>query len=99
MNGKFYLKIVLPLSKPALGANIILQFLFVWNEFGLALVLLNKPNMWTLQVELSKFAGQFMTPWNIIATGILCGMLPVLIIYMIFQKSFISGLTAGALKE
>jgi ABC-type glycerol-3-phosphate transport system permease component len=92
-------KVVVPLAKPALGANIILQFLFAWNEFGLALVLLNKPENFTLQVEISKFVGQYMTPWNIIAVAILCGMLPVLIVYIIFQKSFISGLTMGALKE
>jgi len=40
-----------------------------------------------------------MTPWNIVATTIICAMIPVLVVYMIFQKQFIAGLTAGALKE
>ena len=93
------LKIILPLSKPALSANIILQFLFVWNEFALALALLRRSDLLTLPVEISKVQGQYMTPWNIVAVSIICAMLPVLIVYMIFQKQFVAGLTAGALKE
>ena len=93
------LKIILPLSKPALSANIILQFLFVWNEFALALALLRRPGLLTLPVEISKVQGQYMTPWNIVSVTIICAMLPVLIIYIIFQKQFVAGMTAGALKE
>ena len=93
------LKIILPLSKPALSANIILQFLFVWNEFALALALLRRSDLLTLPVEISKVQGQYMTPWNIVSVSTICAMLPVLIVYMIFQKQFVAGMTAGALKE
>lgn len=93
------IKIILPLSKPAIGANIILQFLFVWNEFALALVLLRKSELFTLPIEISKVQGQYMTPWNIVATTVICSIIPVLVVYMIFQKQFVAGLTAGALKE
>jgi ABC-type glycerol-3-phosphate transport system permease component len=92
-------KVVLPLSKPAMGANIILQFLYSWNEFALALALLRSSKLFTLPIEISKVQGQYMTPWNIVAVTVICAMLPVLIVYMIFQKHFIAGLTAGALKE
>lgn len=93
------LKIVIPLSRPALGANIILQFMYTWNEFALALALLKKGELFTLPVEISKVQGQYMTPWNIVATTVIAAIVPVLIVYMIFQKQFIAGLTAGALKE
>jgi raffinose/stachyose/melibiose transport system permease protein len=92
-------KIVLPLSRPALGANIILQFMYTWNEFALALALLKTSNLFTLPIEISKVQGQYMTPWNIVATTVICAIVPVLIVYMIFQKQFIAGLTAGALKD
>ena len=93
------LKIVLPLSRPALGANIILQFMYNWNEFALALVLLRKSKMFTLPIEISSVQGQYMTPWNIVAVTVICSIVPVLIIYIIFQRQFIAGLTAGALKD
>ena len=93
------LKIVLPLSRPALGANIILQFMYNWNEFALALVLLRKSKMFTLPIAISSLQGQYMTPWNIVAVTVICSIVPVLIIYMIFQRQFIAGLTAGALKD
>lgn len=92
-------RIVIPLSRPALGANIILQFLYTWNEFALALALLRNSKLFTLPIEISKVQGQYMTPWNIVAVTVICAMLPVLIVYMIFQRHFIAGLTAGALKE
>jgi raffinose/stachyose/melibiose transport system permease protein len=92
-------KIVIPLSRPALGANIILQFMYTWNEFALALALLKKGSLFTLPVEISKVQGQYMTPWNIVATTVIAAIVPVLIVYMIFQKQFIAGLTAGALKD
>jgi raffinose/stachyose/melibiose transport system permease protein len=93
------LKIVIPLSRPALGANIILQFMYTWNEFALALALLKRGELFTLPVEISKVQGQYMTPWNIVATTVIAAIVPVLIVYMIFQRQFIAGLTAGALKE
>lgn len=79
------IRIILPLSRPALAANIILQFLFIWNEFALALALLQRSELLTLPVEISKVQGQYMTPWNIVAVTIICAMLPVLIVYMVFH--------------
>lgn len=92
-------RIMLPLAKPAIGANIIFQFMYNWNEFPLALTLLQKSKLFTIPVEISKVQGQYMTPWNIVATTIITAIIPVIIVYLIFQKQFVAGLTAGALKE
>ena len=81
------------------GANIILQFMYTWNEFALAPALLKKGTLFKLPLEICKVQGQYMTPWNIVATTVICAIVPVLIVYMIFQKQFIAGLTAGALKD
>ena len=92
-------RIVLPLSKPVIGANLIFQFMLNWNEFPLALVLLNKARLYTLPLEITKVQGQYITPWNIVATAVMAAIIPVIVVYLIFQRQFISGLTAGALKE
>jgi len=91
--------IVLPLSKPVIGANVIFQFMFTWNEFPLALVLLQKASLYTLPIEVTKVQGQYMTPWNIVSTAVMAAILPVIAVYLLFQRQFVSGITAGAIKE
>ncbi len=98
-NFKTLMKIALPLSGPVIGANLIFQFMFTWNEFPLALVLLSRANLYTLPLEITKVQGQYMTPWNIVATAVMAAIIPVIVVYLIFQKQFISGLTSGAIKE
>ena len=98
-NFKTLIKIALPLSRPVIGANLIFQFMFTWNEFPLALVLLSRANLYTLPLEITKVQGQYMTPWNIVATAVMAAIIPVIVVYLIFQKQFISGLTSGAIKE
>jgi raffinose/stachyose/melibiose transport system permease protein len=98
-NLQILFKIMLPLSKPVIGANIIFQFMLCWNEFPLALVLLQKSHLYTLPLEITKIQGQYMTPWNIFATAATAAIIPVIVVYLIFQKQFVSGLTAGAVKE
>jgi ABC-type glycerol-3-phosphate transport system permease component len=93
------LKIMLPLSRPVISANVIFQFMFVWNEFPLALVLLQKSSLYTLPIEVVKVQGQYMTPWNIVATAVMAAILPIIAIYLIFQRQFVSGIVAGAVKE
>jgi raffinose/stachyose/melibiose transport system permease protein len=93
------LKIVLPLSRPVISANVIFQFMFVWNEFPLALVLLQKSSLYTLPIEVTKVQGQYMTPWNIVATAVMAAILPIIAVYLIFQRQFVSGIVAGAVKE
>ena len=98
-NLQILIRIVIPLSKPVIGANIIFQFMFNWNEFPLALVLLQKSTLYTLPLEITKVQGQYMTPWNIVATSVMAAILPIIIIYLIFQRQFVYGLTTGALRE
>lgn len=98
-NLQILLKIVMPISKPVIAACVIFQFMFTWNEFPLALVLLQKSHLYTIPLEITKVQGQYMTPWSILATAVMTAIIPVIIVYLIFQKQFVSGLTAGAVKE
>jgi raffinose/stachyose/melibiose transport system permease protein len=92
-------RIILPLSKPVIGAVVIFQFMFTWNEFPLALVLLQKASLYTLPIEVTKVQGQYMTPWNIVSTAVVAAIVPVIAVYLLFQRQFVSGITAGAMKE
>lgn len=93
-----FLKIMIPISRPALATVVILLFLQYWNEFLLALVLLMKKSLWTIPVALSKLIGEYMFPWEIYSALIFITSIPIIIVFVIFQNWFIKGLTAGAVK-
>lgn len=91
-------RIFLPVSLPVLAALLILDFVSTWNEFAMALVLLQDRNMWTLPLGLSAFQGQFSRDYGQLNSAIVMTVLPATIVYLIFQRYFVSGLTSGAVK-
>ena len=95
---KRYLKLVLPLSRPALATVAIFSFLASWDEFIWALTVINDPNKRTLPIAIALFQGEHSTSWGLVfaASTILVG--PVILVFAIFQRQFVSGLTTGALK-
>jgi len=96
---RIFLQIVLPLSKPAIASCIILLFLETWNEFIFALVYLQNPKIQTIPVAIAKIAGgKYIVPIGMYGASIMITIIPVLIIFMIFQKWFIAGMTLGAVK-
>lgn len=92
-------RIFLPVSLPVLTALLILDFVSTWNEFAMALVLLQAPGMWTLPLGLMSFQGQFSNEYGQLNAAIVMTVLPAAIVYLIFQRYFVSGLTTGAVKE
>lgn len=91
-------RIFLPVSLPVLAALLILDFVATWNEFAMALVLLQDREMWTLPLGLSAFQGQFSRDYGQLNAAIVMTVLPAAIVYLIFQRYFVSGLTSGAVK-
>jgi raffinose/stachyose/melibiose transport system permease protein len=92
-------RIILPLSKPAIATCIILLFLETWNEFLFALIFLQSPELQTVPVAIAKIAsGKHMFPFGIYTASIMITIIPVLIIFVIFQRWFIAGVTLGAVK-
>lgn len=91
-------RIFLPVSLPVLAALLILDFVATWNEFAMALVLLQDRDMWTLPLGLSAFQGQFSRDYGQLNAAIVMTVLPATIVYLIFQRYFVSGLTSGAVK-
>ncbi len=92
-------RIVLPLSAPALASCIILLFLETWNEFIYALVFLQNPKIQTIPVAIAKIAGgKYIVPIGTYGAAIMITVIPVLVVFMLFQKWFIAGMTMGAIK-
>lgn len=91
-------RIFLPVCLPVLAALFILDFVSTWNEFAMALVLLQDQGMWTLPLGLMSFQGQFSSDYGQLNAAIVMTVLPATIVYLIFQRYFVSGLTSGAVK-
>lgn len=93
-----YLKIILPLAIPSMAALGVLQFTWIWNDLLWSIVLLNANRVMTVTQGLANMQGQFITNYNIIAAGSILAALPPLVIFLFFQRYFLSGLTVGAEK-
>ena len=91
-------RIFLPVSLPVLSALLIIDFVATWNEFAMALVILQDPQMWTLPLGLMNFQGQFQSDYGQLNSAIVMTVLPAAIVYLMFQRYFVSGLTTGAVK-
>jgi raffinose/stachyose/melibiose transport system permease protein len=92
-------RIFLPLSVPVLAALLILDFVATWNEFAMALVILQDNSKWTLPLGLMSFQSQFSNDYGQLNAAIVMTVPPATIVYLIFQRYFVSGLTSGAVKE
>lgn len=88
--------VAFPLSLPALGVVIIFNTLNVWNEYILALIILQDKNLMPLQRGLMVFQGAHSTDYHLLMAGITITIIPILIIYLFMQKFIIKGLTAGS---
>lgn len=95
--GAFY-RIALPLTQPGLVAAAMLVFVWVWNEFIIALNLTANTNTRPLTVGLYFFVGEVNIEWGKMAAAASLALIPVIVIFALLQKRFIQGLTAGATK-
>lgn len=93
-----YWRIILPLALPVLATLIILDFLGSWNEFLMALLFLRTDQHRTLPLGLMNYRDRYVSRYNLIASGVLISAGPVTLVYLIFQRYFIKGVTAGSLK-
>ena len=94
------LKIVLPMTLPALVTTGILTFIFAWNEYIFALTFITRDTMKTIPVATAQLGGAtlFDIPYGPIAAATILGTLPLVILVLLFQRRIVQGLTAGAVK-
>mgnify|MGYP001807050835 CR=1 FL=1 len=93
-------RITLPLAKPALAVVALLQFIFCWNDFVGPLIFLNHEHQYTLALGLYMFQSQHGgTPWNLIMAASAMIIIPVLVLFLLFQRSLIEGIATQGVKE
>jgi len=101
MDGANRLQIILhllfPLARPGVITVVIINFITFWNEFLFALILLSQQNR-TMQVALSILKGERLVDYGMLAAGVLISILPVYIMFLIFQEQIVEGLYVGAVK-
>ncbi|NEM92482.1 carbohydrate ABC transporter permease [Galbitalea soli] len=93
-----YWRLALPLAKPAIATATIFTFLNGWDEYPIALTLINNPDHSTLPLAIANYQGQNATQWGLVFAASLIAVIPVIIVFLVFQRYFVQGLTAGAVK-
>ncbi len=95
---KIYWKIILPLSKPALAALAIFTFQFMWEALYGPLIIISSPELYTLPLGLALFVIQNRTVWNLVVAGSVLAILPMVLMFFIFQKQFVRGISLSGMK-
>lgn len=93
-----FFKLALPLVRPAMATVGVFTMIPVWNDLWFPLILAPAESTKTVTLGAQVFIGQFVTNWNAVLAALTLAILPVLILYLIFSKSLIRGITSGAVK-
>lgn len=95
---KTFIKIVLPMVKPGIGALAIFTFISSWNDYFMQLIMLSSTSNLTISLGIAKLQAENATDFGLIMAGASLASLPILIVFLIFQKYFTRGIAMGAVK-
>ena len=93
-----FFRLVLPLVRPAMATVAVFTMIPIWNDLWFPLILAPAENTKTVTLGAQVFIGQFVTNWNAVLAALTLAVAPVLVLYLVFSKSLIRGITAGAVK-
>ncbi|MCX7011752.1 MAG: carbohydrate ABC transporter permease [Candidatus Sumerlaeota bacterium] len=96
---RIYWEIILPVIKPVLGALTIFVFMGSWNAYVWPLIILQDQDRYTLPLGLAPLVGPYDNEFGMLMAGTLLATLPIIAIFMLMQREFVSGMTLGAVKE
>lgn len=96
---RIFFTIILPLAKPGIGALAILTFMSVWNDYLWQLVIISKKTLITLPVGVASLQSGFAIDYGVVFAGATIGAIPMIVVFLMFQKYFTNGITLGAVKE
>lgn len=91
-------RVTFPLLGPCTASMVVLNGLGIWNDFLMPYLALPSDKAKTITVEVYSFVGQYTARWDIVFAGTVCSIVPALIIFILLQKYFVKGITAGAAK-
>lgn len=95
---QIWFRVLLPLVKPSMVTLTIFTFVSAWGDFLWPLIIVNDQNMFTLPLGLNMLSGTFTSDWRLIAAGAIISMIPIITIFLLLQRFFISGAMKGAIK-
>ena len=95
---KIFFRLVLPLVRPAMATVAVFNMIPIWNDLWFPLILAPAEEVKTLTLGSQVFIGQFVTDWNAVLSALSMAILPVMILYVIFSRQLIRGITSGAVK-
>ncbi len=91
-------KIALPLTKPAMVVVGLVNFVSIWNDFFFPLIIITSRSKETVPLAISMFFGEYSNQWHLITAALSMSIVPIMLIFFIFSKQFIGGITQGAIK-
>lgn len=91
-------RVVFPVAAPGIVVTFVQAFIMAWNEYMFALTFINSNAKWTLPVALGSFRGQYIVEWSYLFAGSVLLTIPVLLMFLFFQKWLITGLSSGSVK-
>ncbi len=95
---RIFFSVMLPLTTPGLAVVAIFTFLYSWDEFPWANVAVNNDELRTLPIALAFFQSQHLTQWGMVFAGAIFAVVPVIIIFILFQRYFVSGISTTGMK-
>lgn len=92
-------RIILPLAGPVLASMTITSFMATWNNFAWPVIILNSPDIFTLPIGLNFFKGVFTTRWTLVMAASMFNTVPVLVVFIMFQRYFVKGIATAGMKD
>ncbi|MFC5450578.1 carbohydrate ABC transporter permease [Paenibacillus aestuarii] len=95
---KIYWKIIVPMAKPVLSVLAIFSFMWRWDDFLWPLIVITDPKKYTIQLALSNFIGEYNVDWGSLLAMSVVTMVPVLTVFLVFQRYFVQGMATSGMK-
>jgi raffinose/stachyose/melibiose transport system permease protein len=95
---RIFFEVIAPLLRPAIATVAVFTIVPIWNDLWFPLILTSSQSTHTITLGVQQFLGQYITDWNSVLAALSLAILPVVVIYVIFSRQLIGGLTAGAVK-
>jgi len=95
---RIFISIIIPNAKPAIATLAIFSFMWRWNDYIWPLIAISSPNKYTMQLAIANFTGEFGADYSSILAMSAISMIPMLIVFIIFQKQFVQGTASSGMK-